>query len=100
MLNYFICSFNDFLGCFLSAISNVFISLIGMLKGYIWKFWSNVYLSLFQHNMSVKQRLKLKSLGEKWQVLKDLESAISDKNIAKKCGVPKNTISRWTKTNA
>ena len=50
--------------------------------------------------MSVKQRLKLKSLGEKWQVLKDLESAISDKNIAKKCGVPKKTISTWTKTNA
>ena len=84
-------------GCFPSAISRVFISLIRMLKKYLRKFSSNVYLFLFQHsNMLVKQMLNVKSSDEKCQALKFLESGLSNKEAAKKYVVPKNTISAWT----
>ena len=49
--------------------------------------------------MSVKRKLNTKSLGEKCNALKDLESGMSNKEVAEKCGVPKNTISTKTKTN-
>ena len=44
------------------------------------------YLFLIQNNdMSVKQKPKVKRLGEKkCQVLKDLESGLSNKEVAKK----------------
>ena len=62
---------------FLSSISSVFISLIWMLKEYIRKLWSNVYLCVLQYkNMSVKRKLNVKSLSEKCQALKDLESLL------------------------
>ena len=43
--------------------------------------------------MSVKRKLNTKSLGEKCNALKDLESGMSNKEVAEKYGVPKNTIS-------
>ena len=64
-----------------------------MLKEYIWKIWSNIYLFLFQYNnLSVKRKLNVKSFGEKCQALKDLEIGISEKEVAKKYGVPWPTI--------
>ena len=52
-------------------------------KEYIRKFWSNVYLFLFLHsNMLVKQKLTVKSLGEKIQALKHLESDLSNKEVS------------------
>ena len=47
--------------------------------------------------MLVKRKLNIKSLGDKYQTLKDLESGLSNKEVAKKYGVPENTISTWTK---
>ena len=47
--------------------------------------------------MSVKRKLNTKSLGEKCNALKDLESGMSNKEVAEKYGVPKNTISTWLK---
>ena len=70
-----------------------------MLKEYIQKLWSNVYLFLCQqNNISVKWKLNAKSLGQKWQALKDLESSLNNKKVAKKYGLPKKTISAWTKS--
>ena len=47
------------------------------------KIWSNVYVFLFQHsNMLVKQKLKIKSLGEKCLTLKDLQSGLSIKEVS------------------
>lgn len=47
------------------------------------KIWSNVCF-LFQHsNMLVKQKLKIKSLGEKCLTLKDLQSGLSIKEVSK-----------------
>lgn len=48
--------------------------------------------------MSVKWKLNAKSLGQKWQALKDLESSLNNKEVAKKYGLPKKTISAWTKS--
>ena len=49
-----------------------------MLKEYIRKPWSNVYLFLFQHNkVSVQRKLNVKSLGNKYQAFKDLESGLT-----------------------
>ena len=47
--------------------------------------------------MSVKRKLNTKSLGEKCDALKDLESGMSNKEVAEKYDVPKNTISTWLK---
>ena len=41
---------------------------------------------------SVKRQLSVKSLGEKWQALRQLEKGLSNKDVAEKYGVPKNTI--------
>ena len=53
--------------------------------------------SLFQHGMAVKRKLAVKTLAEKYQALRDLENSISNKNVAEKYGVPKNTVSTWLK---
>ena len=37
---------------------------------------------------SVKQKLSVKSLGEKCQALRDLEKSLSNKDVAEKYGVP------------
>ena len=50
-------------------------------KEYIRKLWSNAYLFLFQHNnMSVNQKLNVKSLGEKYQALKDFDEPAVEPN--------------------
>ena len=48
-------------------------------------------------NMAVKRKLAVKTLAEKCQALRDLENGISNKNVAEKYGVPKNTVSTWLK---
>ena len=50
--------------------------------------------------MSVKRKLNLKSLNEKYKALRDLESGLSSKEVAAKYGVPKNTVSAWVKNKA
>lgn len=45
--------------------------------------------------MLIKRKLEVKSLGEKCQDLKDLESGLSSKKVAKKYGVTKNKILTW-----
>ena len=47
--------------------------------------------------MAVKRKLAVKILIEKCQALRDLENGISNKNVAERYGVPKNTISTWLK---
>ena len=59
MSNYFLRPFSAFYG----SISNLFISIIRILKEYIWKLWSNIYLFLFLHNMSVKQKCNKYSIS-------------------------------------
>ena len=64
---------------------SLFISLIGMLKKYIRKLWLNVYLFLFQHNnMSVKRKLNVKIICEKFSALKNIEIGLFNKKVAKK----------------
>ena len=51
------------------------------------------FFIFFQHhsgnNMSsVKQKLNIKSLGEKCEALRDLEKGLSNKDVAEKYGVP------------
>ena len=48
-------------------------------------------------NMAVKRKLAVKTLAEKCQTLRDLENGISNKDVAEKYGVPKNTVSTWLK---
>ncbi|XP_065674129.1 tigger transposable element-derived protein 4-like [Hydra vulgaris] len=45
----------------------------------------------------VKRKLTNKSIIEKCKALKDLETGMSNKEVAKKYGVPKNTLSTWIK---
>ncbi|XP_047132492.1 tigger transposable element-derived protein 4-like [Hydra vulgaris] len=45
----------------------------------------------------VKRKLTNKSIIEKYKALKDLETGMSHKEVAKKYGVPKNTLSTWIK---
>ena len=44
-----------------------------------------------------KASWQLKTLTKKCQALRDLENGISNKNVAEKYGVPKNTVSTWLK---
>ena len=44
-------------------------------------------------NMAVKIKLAVKTLAEKCQVLRDLKKGVSNKNVAEKYGLPKNTVS-------
>ena len=48
-------------------------------------------------NMAVERKLAIKTLAEKCPALRDLENGISNKNVAEKYGVPKNTVSTWLK---
>ena len=62
------------------------------------KLCSEVVLSFFQHcssdNMSsVKQKLSVKSLGQKCRALRDLEKGLSNKGVTEKYSVPRNAIS-------
>ena len=50
--------------------------------------------------MSVKRRFVVKSLNEKCKALRDLESGLSNKEVAVKYGIPKNTVSTWVKNKA
>ena len=45
----------------------------------------------------VKRKLTNKSIIEKCKALKDLEKGMSNKELAQKYGVPKNTVSTWVK---
>ena len=45
----------------------------------------------------VKRKLTNKSLAEKSKALKDLENRFSNKDVATKYGVPRNTVSTWVK---
>ena len=47
--------------------------------------------------MEVKTKLAVKTLAKKCQALRNLENGISNKNVAEKYGVPKNTVSTWLK---
>ena len=47
--------------------------------------------------MPIKQRLNNKPIGLKCKVLKDLEKGMTNKDVATKHGVPKNTLSTWVK---
>ena len=47
--------------------------------------------------VAVKQKYTHKTLHEKCQVLKDLEKGESNKDVAAKCNVPKNTLSTSVK---
>ena len=46
----------------------------------------------------VKRKLTNKSLAEKCKALKDLENGMSNKDVAAKYGVPRNTVSTWVKS--
>ena len=50
--------------------------------------------------MSVTRKLNLKNLNEKCKALRDLEYGLSNKVVAAKYGVPKNTVSTWVKNKA
>ena len=43
--------------------------------------------------MSAKRKPNVKYLNEKCKALRDLESSLSNKVVAAKYGVPKNTVS-------
>ena len=47
--------------------------------------------------MSVKRKLNTKTLKEKCDILSHIEKGMTDKEAADKFGVPKNTISTWSK---
>ena len=49
--------------------------------------------------MSTEPKVKRvnKILKEKWQTLRELEEGVPNKDVAKKYGVPKNTLSTWSK---
>ena len=78
----------------------LFISGIRMLVIALIKLCSEVSSFLFQHrsdnNMSsVKWKLSVKGLDEECQALRDLEKGISNKDVAEKYGVRRNTILTW-----
>ena len=50
--------------------------------------------------MFVKRKLNVKNLNEKCKALRDLESGLSNQEVAAKYGVPKNTVSTWIKKKA
>ena len=45
----------------------------------------------------IKRRLNNKPIGVKCKVSKDLEKGMTNKDVAAKYGVPKNTLSTWVK---
>ena len=44
-----------------------------------------------------KRKLDVKSLKEKYEALKDLQKGLSNKDVAVKYGIPRNTVSTWLK---
>ena len=44
-----------------------------------------------------KRKFTVKTLAKKCQALRDLENGLSNKNVAEKYGVRKNTVSTWVK---
>ena len=48
--------------------------------------------------MSVKHKLNTKTLKEKCDILSHIEKSMTNQEAADKFGVPKNTISTWTKS--
>ena len=56
------------------------------------------FLVLCERKMvPIKQRLNNKPVGVKCKALKDLEKGMTNKDVAAKYGVPKNTLSTWVK---
>ena len=53
--------------------------------------------STYDNISSVKRKFSVKSLGEKCQALRDLEKCLSNKDVAEKYGVHRNTILTWVK---
>ena len=49
---------------------------------------------------SVKRQLRVKSLGEKCQALRELDKGLSNKDLAEKYDLPRNTISMWIKNKS
>ena len=49
---------------------------------------------------SVKRKLSVKNSGEKCLALRDLEKSLSNKDVAEKQSVPRNTISAWVKNKS
>ena len=49
--------------------------------------------------MPIKLRLNNKPIGVKCKALKDLEKGMTNKEMAKKYGVPKSTLSTWGKVS-
>ena len=47
--------------------------------------------------VAVKRRLNNKPICIKYKALKDLEKGMTNKDVAAKYGVPKNTLSTWMK---
>ena len=45
----------------------------------------------------IKRRLNNKPIGVKCKALKDLEKGMTNKDVAAKHGIPKNTLSTWVK---
>ena len=50
--------------------------------------------------MSVERKLNVKNLNEKCKALRDLESNLSNKEVAANYGMPKNTVSTQVKNKA
>ena len=68
-----------------------------MVKKYItevFSFSSHVFL---RKMAPLKRKLTNKSLAEKCKALKDLENGLSNKDVAARYGVPRNTVSIWVK---
>ena len=56
------------------------------------------FLVLCERKMvPIKRRLNNKPIGVKCKALKDLERAMTNKDVAAKYGVPKNILSTWVK---
>ena len=49
--------------------------------------------------MSIKLNINIKTVGQKCEALKGLKSGPSNKDVAIKYGVPKNTVSSWAIAN-
>ena len=50
-----------------------------------------------KNRVLIKRRLNNKPIGVKGQALKDLQKGMTNKDVAAKYGVPKNTLSTWVK---
>ena len=85
---------NYLVPCFPLVSSNFWFKFLNWNVRTIFVFFT-AYFRCF--NMAVKRKLAVKTLSEKCQALIDLENGISNKNVAEKYGVTKNTVSTWLK---